>query len=126
MCCQSYLGAHQTAIALIQRRTCLTAQVPTTHEWNTASLQLSTRRQERTPLDTTLSLTCKRGVAHRICSRNSELHPRFDQKLLAHQDFFLLQTENLALLRDQTVIVESRALTETAQRLKLHAHRQQQ
>ena len=50
----------------------------------------------------------------------------YKQKLLAHQDFFLLQTENLALLRDQTVIVESRALTETAQRLKLHAHRQQQ
>ena len=74
----------------------LTAQVPTTHEWNTASLQFSTRRQERTPVDTTLSLTCKRRVDHRICSRSSELHPRFDQKLLAHQDFFLLQTKNLA------------------------------
>ena len=62
------------------------------------------QRQERTPIDTTLSLTCKRCVAHRICSRNSELHPRFDRNLLAHQDLFLLQTANLALLRDQTVI----------------------
>ena len=99
----------------------LTAQVPTTHEWNTASLQLSTRRQERTPIDTTLSLTCKRGVAHRICSRCYDLHPRFDRNLLTNQDFFLLQTANLASLHDQTVIVERRALTETAQHEQLQS-----
>ena len=92
----------------------LTAQLPTTHEWNTASLQLSTQRQERTPIDTTLSLTCKRCVAHRICSRCSGLHPRFDQNC-SNIKISLLQTANLASLQDQTVIVESRALTETAQ-----------
>ena len=103
----------------------LTAQVPTTHEWNTASLQLSTRRQERTPIDTTLSLTCKRCVGHRICSRCSGLHPRFDHSC-SNIKISLLQTASLASLQDQTVIVESRALTETAQHEKLQAHRQQQ
>ena len=58
--------------------------------------QVSTQRQERTTIDTNLSLTCKRYVAHRICSRCSELHPRFDQKLLTHQDFCMLLTANPA------------------------------
>ena len=58
----------------------LTAQVPTTHERNTASLQMTTQRHERTPIDTNLSLTCKRHVPSRICSHCCELHPRFDQK----------------------------------------------
>ena len=75
---------------------CVTAQAPTTSERNTASLQVSTQRQGRTAIDTTLSLTCKRYVAHCICSRCSELHPRFDQKLVTHQDFCMLLTANPA------------------------------
>ena len=40
-----------------------------------------------------------------MCSHCYELHPKFDRNLLTNQDFFLLQTANLALLHDQTVIV---------------------
>ena len=87
----------QTAVGLTQRRTSphRHTQAPTTLERNTAPLQLSTQRQERTPIDTNLSLTCKQFAAHRICSRCYELHPRFDQKLHTHQDFLPLPTAKL-------------------------------
>ena len=94
----------------------LTAQVPTTHELNTASLQLPTQRQERTPIDTNLSLMCKRHVPSRLCSHCCELHPRFDQKPAS-------DCEARFGLHDQTVTVSNRAWTKTTQPQKLQVHK---